>query len=437
MRVLHILDHSLPLHSGYAFRTVAILREQRALGWDTFHLTSPKQGRTAPPRETVEGYEFHRTAPATAAWSDVPLLRELALMRRLARRLGEVVAEVQPDLLHAHSPVLNALPALWVGRRTGLPVVYEVRASWEDAAVSHGTARAGGPRYRLSRAMENAAVKRADAVTVICEGLRTDLIGRGVAAEKITVIPNAVDLAHFARDPAKGDGAGVPGLADRLGLNGKTVLAFIGSFYGYEGLDVLLRALPHLRERDPAVRVLLVGGGPEEARLRQLAGALGVAEHVVFTGRVAHQEVPAYYELADLMIYPRKRIRLTEIVTPLKPLEAMAHGRIVVASDIGGHRELIRDGETGYFFAPDDPAALAATVSQAVAARAEWPQMIARAHRFVACERTWSASVERYRAVYGRLLGPRREDPARPTPAQPSEGGLGPSPQGSSGPTPR
>ncbi|WP_374400385.1 glycosyltransferase, partial [Niveibacterium sp.] len=131
MRVLHILDHSIPLHSGYTFRTAAILREQRRLGWETFHVTSPKQGACAALEETVDGLQFFRTPLPTAAWSGKPLLGELELMRQLERRIDELIVQIKPQVLHAHSPVLNAIPAIRAGRRHGLPVVYEVRAFWE------------------------------------------------------------------------------------------------------------------------------------------------------------------------------------------------------------------------------------------------------------------------------------------------------------------
>src|SRR5690349_1076328 len=138
MRALHILDHSIPLHSGYTFRTLSLLREQRALGWETFHLTSPKQGASPVLEEKVEGWHFFRT-PADAGASRLPGLSEVMLMKVLTARLDVVARQVRPDVLHAHSPVLNVLPALRVGRRLGIPVVYEIRAFWEDAAVDHGT----------------------------------------------------------------------------------------------------------------------------------------------------------------------------------------------------------------------------------------------------------------------------------------------------------
>ena len=403
MRILHIFDHSLPLHSGYTFRSASILRQQHALGWQTAQLTSPRQRRGDVLVETADGIEFHRTPYARGVTSLLPGIGSyLDEMRATERRLDELVAEFRPDILHAHSPLLNAFPAIRSGRRHGIPVVYEVRACWEDAAVDHGSTTEGSVRYRATRAAESLAVRQADAVTVICEGLRTEFEGRGVPSDKITVIPNAVDVGSF-QPTSIADAA----LRAEMGLEGARVLGFVGSFYAYEGLDLLLEALPTLLGQQPDLRVLLVGGGPQDAALKAQAQRLGLSEKVTFTGRVPHDQVQRYYNLIDVLTYPRHSMRLTELVTPLKPLEAMAQGRILVASDVGGHRELVRDGLTGYLFAAGRPEALAAAVLKALAERDQWDEMRKRARRFVESERTWSASVDRYRRVYESLLEPR------------------------------
>ncbi len=350
----------------------------------------------------MNGWNFYRTPPPGGILEGITGLAEFELMGEIAHRIEQVARRVRPHLLHAHSPVLNAIPALRVGRRLGIPMVYEVRALWEDAAVDHGTAREGGLRYRLSRALESWVLRRADAITTICEGLRGDIVARGIPAEKVTVIPNAVDIGAFSAD-----GAPDSGLKQRLGLEGGWVLGFIGSFYAYEGLPVLLRALRQLLAQGERVRALLVGGGRQEGELKQLAAELGIADHVVFAGRVPHGEVQRYYDLIDVLVYPRLSMRLTELVTPLKPLEAMAQGRLLIASDVGGHRELIRSGETGMLFKAGDPVALSAAVMGLLREPARWPGLKAAARRYVETERNWKASVARYADVYARVTQPR------------------------------
>ena len=399
LRILHVLDHSIPLHSGYTFRTLSILREQRRLGWATEHLTSAKHTAGFATEEDIEGWHFFRTPGAAGSASRIPGMAEFNLMRDLESRLEMVAEQVRPNIIHAHSPVLNALPALRVGKRLGIPVVYEVRAFWEDAAVDHGTTTEGSLRYRLTRLLETRALRRANHVFTICEGLRKDIVARGIAPGKVTVIPNAVDIESFELG-----GHADTALQSQLGLQGCAVVGFIGSFYAYEGLDLLLDALPLLLRQRPEVRLLLVGGGPQEAALKAQAQRLGIADKIVFTGRVAHDQVARYYNLIDVLAYPRHSMRLTELVTPLKPLEAMAQGRLLVASDVGGHRELIQHAKTGWLFTAGDAQALAQAVLDLMDRRSEWPQMREAGRRFVEGERHWRGSVGRYAAPYQAVL---------------------------------
>jgi PEP-CTERM/exosortase A-associated glycosyltransferase len=400
MRILHILDHSIPLHSGYTFRTRAIIEQQRAMGWETFHMTGPKQGATQTQVEEIDGLVFHRTPPLSGLQARLPVFNQLAVISRLEGALRQIVGEVKPDILHAHSPALNGVAALRVGARFNLPVVYEVRAFWEDAAVDHGTSKEWGVRYRLTRQLETYALKRADAITTICEGLRGDIIDRGIPEHKVTVIPNAVDAQRFSMS-----GQANPELQARLGIAGKTVLGFIGSFYAYEGLNLLLEAMPGVLEKNSQVRVLLVGGGPQEDRLREQVDELGLNEVVIFTGRVPHDTVQTYYNLVDVFVYPRLPMRLTDLVTPLKPLEAMAQGRLVLASDVGGHRELIRPGVNGELFRAGDAAALTTAVLDLLGNRDRWQSLHEGGRLFVESERTWPRSVARYESVYKTVLG--------------------------------
>jgi PEP-CTERM/exosortase A-associated glycosyltransferase len=397
MRILHVLDHSLPLHSGYTFRTRAIVTAQKARGLDVACLTGVRHSRGGPDPETIEGITFYRT-PATAEAASP--LREWREVRALSRRLDALVEEFKPDQLHVHSPVLNALAALPVAKRRGLPLIYEIRAFWEDAAVGNGTGTEGSIKYRATRQLETWAARRADAVAVICEGLRRDLIARGIAAEKIIVSPNGVDMSLFG-SPVAAD----LNLARRLGLRGADVVGFIGSFYDYEGLDDLIEAMPLLLSKRPKAHLVLVGGGPMEEKLKAQAEGSPARERIHFIGRVPHHEVDRYYGLIDVLAYPRKAMRLTELVTPLKPLEAMAQRKLVAASNVGGHRELIEDGVTGTLFPAGDPQALADALDTLFANRSRWDERRDVARSFVERDRNWSLNISRYMPAYQKLTG--------------------------------
>nr|WP_040465074.1 TIGR04063 family PEP-CTERM/XrtA system glycosyltransferase [Erythrobacter sp. NAP1] len=399
-RVLHVLDHSLPLHSGYTFRTRAILKAQEALGLEVRGLTSQRHNAEAEwenEEEEFDGLTFHRTLGVSTG---PMLVREFREMAATSDAIRELAQDWRPDIIHAHSPALNGGAALRAARSLGVPLVYEIRAFWEDAAVGNRTGKEGSAKYRLTRSLETQVAARADAVFTICNGLRDDLVARGIPGGKIGVMPNGVDLTLFG-EPVPRDNA----LATELGINDSApVIGYIGSFYDYEGIDDLIAAMPILRRSHPGARLLLVGAGEMEGEWREAVTKLPEPEAVIFAGRVPHDEVERYYSLIDVLAYPRKASRLTDLVTPLKPLEAMAQRRLVAASNVGGHRELITHGETGFLFAPDEPASCARALGDLLDARSEWDALRANGLDHVRSRHDWHANARRYLDVYHLLL---------------------------------
>ncbi len=399
MKVLHILDHSLPLHSGYTFRSQNLFRAQRKLGYEPVIVTSPKyeeswHGAWAD-KEEINGFTYYRTG-ATRSLPG-PMTSEAWLMVALARRLQQVALEEKPAILHAHSPVLNAIPALWVARKLKLPLVYEIRAFWEDAAVDHGTTQEGSLRYRLTKGLETMMCRRADHVAILCHGLKNDLVQRGIAANKITPVFNGVNPDDF--QPCQAD-------EDYLSsweLAGKKVIGFIGSFYRYEGLDLLVRSFARIAKDQPDTMLLLVGGGEMEGELKELISSLGLTDRVVMPGRIPHERVPGVYAMIDILAYPRYSMRLTELVTPLKPLEAMAMGKVLVASDVGGHKELIDDGQTGVLFKAGDEQALAESLQMLLDNNQQCEALQQQGMRWVREHHTWQHTTAVYQDIYAAI----------------------------------
>jgi PEP-CTERM/exosortase A-associated glycosyltransferase len=391
MKVLHVLDHSLPVLSGYSTRSFSIVSFQKALGLEPVVLTSPKHPKPGGAQERIGGIVHHRTAVAGMA-ARLPYAGELVLMARIARRIAAVARAERAAIIHAHSPVLNGFPALWAARRLGVPVVYEARAFWEDAAVDHGTTWEGSARYRATRALETFVFKRVDRVVVIGAGMRAELARRGVDAARVTIVPNGVDTERFSPMPRDRE------LALSLGLDARPVLGFIGSFYHYEGLRFLIGALPELRRRLPGARVLLVGGGEEDAALRTLAATYG--DGVIFTGPVPYDQIKRYYSVLDIFVCPRRRMRLTELVTPLKPLEAMAMGQAVLGSDVGGIAELVKHDVTGLLFRAESREALVDAAGQLGGNPELRSRLGQRARQCMVEERGWRAVASNYLPVY-------------------------------------
>ncbi len=389
MKVLHVLDHSLPIGSGYSYRSRSIVATQKRLGLEPVVLTSPKQGTRSDGCESVDGIPHYRTGRTGGR---LPFARELRLMLRLASRIIRVARDEGAELIHAHSPCLNGLPALVAGRRLGVPVVYEVRSLWEDAAVNNGSFAQGSLRYRVSRALENVVLRRADHIAAICEGIRWEITSRGIPSGRVTVVPNGVDSEWLEPRARATD------LASRLGLGEGPVFGYIGSFSRYEGLSFLIEAMPELVARFPGVRLLLVGGGRDEEAV--LAAARRAGSAVLVPGRVPQEHVRDFYTLIDVLVLPRRRIRLTELVTPLKPLEAMAMGIPVLASDIGGHAELVSDGQTGLLFKTESPDSLVEQATRLGRDPRLRAQLGTGGRQWVATERTWERIVGRYLPIY-------------------------------------
>lgn len=399
MKILHVLDHSLPYFSGYGFRSQYILRAQRQLGWQVTAVTSPKHDRFDKLIETIEGVEYHRTEwPTFSKVQNIPIARQIATVAKLATEVRRLAFEMKADVIHAHSPSLCGLAAGKAARALKLPMVYELRYYEEDAAVDRGKTNHNSLRYRLGQGLEQQALEQANAVTTISHALRDDLVRRGISPSKIFEVPNGVDTESFK--PTEPDEE----LRLKYGLRGSFVIGFIGSFYFYEGLDTLIDAAVLLLAQRDNVKLLLVGDGESSEMLRQrLPEAL--RRHFHFTGNVPHEEIRRYYSVMDILVYPRRRSRLTELTTPLKPLEAMAMGKVVVASDVGGLRELLDNSGggdlPGYLVAAENETALADRLLQLAENESERLAMAQRAREFVVGERDWQHIAERYFAAYG------------------------------------
>jgi PEP-CTERM/exosortase A-associated glycosyltransferase len=396
MRVLHVLDHYKPHFDGYVFRTSYILKYQKEFGLEPVIITSPKHGKVDTSLEEIDNLKVYRTLPQD--FGNIPFLGEVKLMKAFQDRIEEVIQIEKPNIIHAHSPSLNGIPALRAGRKCGIRVVYEIRAFWEDAAVDQGKFREGSFKYRVSRFVETFLIKRVDALFTICEGLRKELITRGIFDDKIVVIPNCVDTVYFSPVPYDEE------IASRYGLKDKIVCGFIGSFYDYEGVDLLLEGYKRVLEIRKDVKLFLVGDGLEKDNLQEKASKMGLTDSAVFTGKVPHEQIKRYYSVMDILVYPRKKLRLTELVTPLKPLEAMSLGKVVVGSDVGGIKELITPDQDGFLFQAEDLDDLVRVLRYLIDHKKDLNAISKAAVETIQKRHRWELAVKKYLPVYERLI---------------------------------
>lgn len=403
MRVLQVLDISIPMLAGYTSRSRYIVNNQRALGLDPVVLTSVRHDNPSGcSMEVLDELRYHRTnrpdpSPLTARLEARAGLAESLEIHQLRRRILEVAEREQPDLIHAHSSILVGIPAYLAARQLGVPVVYEIRAFWEDAAVDAGTNQEGSPKYRAIQAAETRLAKSVDALIGICEGIKRELVQRGLDADDVFVVPNGVEIDRFV--PIPKDAA----IAKKYGLEGKKVVAYIGTFAEFEGVPLLVEALARLMKsgRDDLAG-LIVGTGRTYETCRQIAEAAGLGHRIVHPGQVPHAEVKPLYSVVDVLAYPRLRKRITELVTPLKPLEAMAMEKGVIGSDVGGLTELITDGETGLIHRAEDVEDLASKIERLVDDDALRARLGKNGRVYVSRERNWRTIIERHFAVYER-----------------------------------
>ncbi|ARD41412.1 glycosyltransferase [Actinomyces gaoshouyii] len=361
-RVLHLLTNSLPhTQSGYAMRSHHLLLAQQRAGEELRAVTRigypVTVGRVrAAPRDIVDGVEYHRLLPSRLA--PTPAAR----LAQTARLLARQVAAFRPEVLHTTTNYVNALVVSAVARGHDLPWIYEMRGmleyTWVASRPPEQQAEAlASQRFALLRAKETEVARQADAVIVLSALQRDDLVARGVPAERITVVPNAVDgevLAVKPRSPAEARA--------RLGLpTGGFWVGSVSSLVDYEGFDVLLRAVALARGQGVDARCAIVGDGVSRPGLVALAEDLGLMAPgsgvCVLPGRVPADEALGWYQALDAFCAPRRDTPVCRMVTPLKPLTAQALGRPVIASDLPALVEVTRGG--GLLFPAGDAGALA------------------------------------------------------------------------------
>ena len=400
-RILHLLEYSMPhKQNGYTLRAREIIRAQQGHGWDPVVVTRPGFPRAgASDIETVAG-ALHYRLPGRGLGTPPRLHEHLSAY---VNEAATVVEATRPALIQAASNFRNAYAAMELARGYGLPWVYEVRGLWEETRRANLGLQADDPQYLRLVAVETWCMRQADAVVTLGTELAGELRRRGVAKDRIFLVPNGIDpdaitplpLDHWHRQASQ----------SQIGSSNhgqpRFTVGYIGSVTRLERLDVLVDAMAELRHRQD-IAALVVGDGSERSALEQRARERGVADRIRFAGRVPHAEVAASYAELSVMVCTRGRDRVSELVTPLKPLETMGYRLPMIASDLPALRETIRDGETGRLVPPQDPAALARVIAELADDPDQCRTLAAQGHEWATTERTWARVSASYEAAYDR-----------------------------------
>lgn len=358
-RVCYVLNHSLPYQSeGYATRAHGIAQAIKAQGLDIVCLTRPGypwsflkeyKEKELPKVEEIDNVSYQRICEPKG-WKG-----SHNYITKAADELERKFKELKPSCVMAASDFKNALPALLAARRLGIPFIYELRGFWEITQASKEPKVVQTSNYHLTQYLEAQVAVKSDHIFILTEAMRQELISKGIPAEKITVLPNSCDPDKF--DPLKNPKDII--LKTELNIpNGVPVIGYIGTFNSYEGLDDLIHACGGLFKAGVNFRVLLVGAEPSTTsdqgqnalHIQNLAKEYGFEDWLIMPGRISHDMVSKYYSLVDIAPFMRKPLPVTELVSPLKPLEAMAMGKSLVVSSVSALAEMINDGETGLIF---------------------------------------------------------------------------------------
>ncbi|MFJ5954526.1 glycosyltransferase family 4 protein [Paenarthrobacter sp. NPDC092416] len=399
-RVLHLLTNSVPhTGSGYARRTHSILTAQQDAGWETLAVTRlgyPVQVGvlTAKLSDTLDGVRYQRLLPSRMS----PTVD--GRLQQQANGLLSIAREFRPSVLHTTTHFVNGLVARAVADSLEIPWVYEVRGQLADTwASTRGEAARNSERYQLFTEREAEIMRSADLVVTLGESMKRNIAAHGVPDAKILICPNAVGGAYL-EEPLEQRDARLALDLDPDGL----YIGTVSSLVDYEGLDDLVTAFALLAPRLSELKLVLVGDGTAAPALHDQVRRLGLSERTIFTGRVLPEQARLYHLALDVFVVPRKDLAVTRAVTPLKPVEALASARPVVASNLEALREIVHDGVNGRVTDAEDPEGLAEVLFELLEDQALRQQLGAAGREYVLATRTWEANAQAYSRAYESLM---------------------------------
>lgn len=401
----YVLSMSMPEEdSGYAQRTQAVVPALTAQGLDVHCVTMPgfpwhrgKAGPATPQR--VGPVTYHRSGT-----SDHPVPAGIAEILEGEAALLDHMRDVRPRAVMAASNYANALPALLAARSMGVPFIYDVRGFWEYSRTAGDPSWQTGNEFRDTVALETAIARHADLVVTLSTAMQNELQRRGIAPDRIQLLPNCADAGRFA---PRGRSAV---LSRRLDLPADVpVVGYVGSFFGYEGLDDLLQAGSLLARRGLDFRMVLVGsdhlpGMPLLAELRRQAAEAGHGDRIIMPGRVPADEVADWYSLIDIAPLPRKDLTVTRLVSPMKPLEALAMEKALVVPDLPALTEIVSHDRTGIVYQAGSVQGLADALERLLSDPDLRVRLGCEGRRWVLTNRDWNTACQPAAAAIKALI---------------------------------
>lgn len=443
MKILHVLANSYPNLNGYAVRSHMLIKSQSQINdLSVIALTSPwypnivemqtkfqmdnvTYFRTQHPYHTSDNQlshklvsNFSRRDYASKKKSKYFVVRaikfafnkamsiprigwlwveEKILIKHFTRRIIEISTLENVDVIHAHTPYRVGLPAIRAARKLNLKFVYEMRGLWEDTAVASGRWKSWGLAYRRFRRMETKILKQADRVICISKTLRKDIISRGISSEKISVISNGVESTISDRPEVE-----LPNLFKEIKekVDSNIVVGYIGSLRKLEGVNLTAEAVSILKKNGMNVKFLVLSTKSGQDELRTYCDELEISENTIIEGPVQHESISPFFNLIDVFVVSRPDSRVTRLVTPLKPFEAMSNRCATIVSNLPALEEIVKHEETGLVYQADDAGSLAQNIARLIENPELRLQLGSNAEKWIKENRTWKQLAEKTVSIY-------------------------------------
>ena len=402
MKVLHVLYVSTPTVDGSSTRSLDIVSSQRDVGLKPVVISSPFQKglESNSTCDEIDGIKYYRTYANSEELhssekhsSIFKRIYKFFFLFKFIKQIKQIAIEEEVDVIHAHSTFFCGLSAKLAGKLCKRPVVYELRSLWEERQ-KNSKSFIQRNSANLITALETLSMKLANRVIVINENLLENVVERGVMKSRTDVIPNAVNLKRIDKKVS----------VDRVTLKEKSLLTFgyIGNISEIEGLIDLCEVFKELEQKGYENELLIYGGGPELKNLEEYIHKNDL-QFVKLKGMVQNVNIHEAFETIDVIVNPRVRSKITDTVTPLKPLEAMGYKKLVIASNVGGMRELISDNQTGLLFNAGDNNHLQKKVEEVIHNKESFYGIIEDAYDYVQAHKSWHANAKTYEKIYEEI----------------------------------
>ena len=406
MKVLFVMEDSVPIENGCPVRNRYIMENLKKMGLEIVGLTSPFMrvlpGQITEGSEVINGIRYYRSQYLNTISNVSSLILRWKIRAEMYRKycqlLERICMQEKPDIIHAITSYVNGNAANKVGMKLNIPRLYEIRSiAGATAAVVDGKSHSSF-KYQAVWKLDKRAMMGATRVAPLSKVLKNELKIRGVPEGIMDAVDNGGDTDEFIPLERSRE------IAEKYSLGDSTIIGYIGSIRKIEGLYIAVQAAPKILEQCPDTKFMFIGAGDDVENLKGMSRKLGVEYACVFPGKIPRNEILKYYSIIDIFTVPRVDALVNQTITPLKPLEAMAMERALLVSNVGGLAELVQNGKTGVMFEADNVESFTEKCIDMIRNKEKRITLGKEARKWVVEYRQWKDMAKQYLPIYDKIL---------------------------------